>query len=48
VEISVARPVVQKRHHLQPDVATYKDGNGDGVGGFKGLTERIDHIAQLA
>jgi maltose alpha-D-glucosyltransferase/alpha-amylase len=32
------------------NVATYKDGNGDGVGvgDFKGLTERIDHIAQLA
>jgi maltose alpha-D-glucosyltransferase/alpha-amylase len=45
VEISVARPVVQRRHHLQPDAATYKDGNGDGVGDFKGLTERIDHVA---
>ncbi|MGY4622572.1 alpha-amylase family protein [Bradyrhizobium sp. USDA 4486] len=29
------------------NVATYKDGNGDGIGDFKGLTEQLDHIAQL-
>jgi maltose alpha-D-glucosyltransferase/alpha-amylase len=29
------------------NVATYKDGNGDGFGDFKGLTEQLDHIAQL-
>ncbi|WP_461357501.1 alpha-amylase family protein [Bradyrhizobium sp. USDA 4454] len=29
------------------NVATYKDGNGDGIGDFKGLTEQIDHMAQL-
>jgi maltose alpha-D-glucosyltransferase/alpha-amylase len=29
------------------NVATYKDGNGDGIGDFAGLIERIDHIAQL-
>lgn len=29
------------------NVATYKDGNGDGIGDFKGLTDRLDHIAQL-
>ena len=28
-------------------LATYKDGNGDGIGDFKGLTERLDYIAQL-
>ncbi|WP_027576819.1 alpha-amylase family protein [Bradyrhizobium sp. WSM1743] len=29
------------------NVSTYKDGNGDGIGDFKGLTEQLDHIAQL-
>jgi len=29
------------------NLATYKDGNGDGVGDFKGLTDRLDYIAQL-
>ncbi|WP_439409165.1 alpha-amylase family protein [Bradyrhizobium sp. DASA03076] len=29
------------------NVATYKDGNGDGIGDFKGLAEQLDHIAQL-
>jgi maltose alpha-D-glucosyltransferase/alpha-amylase len=29
------------------NVATYKDGNGDGIGDFAGLIERLDHIAQL-
>jgi maltose alpha-D-glucosyltransferase / alpha-amylase len=29
------------------NVATYKDGNGDGIGDFGGLIERLDHIAQL-
>ncbi|WP_207483404.1 alpha-amylase family protein [Arenibaculum pallidiluteum] len=29
------------------DVETYRDGNGDGVGDFKGLTECLPHIATL-
>jgi maltose alpha-D-glucosyltransferase/alpha-amylase len=29
------------------NVATYMDGNGDGVGDFKGLTQRLDHLAKL-
>ncbi|OSJ30392.1 trehalose synthase [Bradyrhizobium japonicum] len=29
------------------NVATYKDGDGDGVGDFKGLVSQLDHIAQL-
>jgi maltose alpha-D-glucosyltransferase/alpha-amylase len=29
------------------NVATYMDGNDDGIGDFKGLTERLDHIAKL-
>ncbi|MBW3604663.1 MAG: alpha-amylase family protein [Actinobacteria bacterium] len=29
------------------DVETYMDGNGDGVGDFKGLTERVDYLAGL-
>ncbi|MGY3371453.1 maltose alpha-D-glucosyltransferase/alpha-amylase [Bradyrhizobium sp. GM2.4] len=29
------------------NVATYKDGDGDGVGDFKGLVAQLDHIAQL-
>jgi len=29
------------------NVSTYKDGNGDGIGDFKGLAEQLDHIAQL-
>ena len=29
------------------DVETYADGNGDGVGDFVGLTERLDHLAGL-
>ncbi|MGY3289166.1 glycosidase [Bradyrhizobium sp. LM3.6] len=29
------------------NVATYKDGNGDGIGDFKGLAGQLDHIAQL-
>ncbi|KRQ14880.1 alpha-amylase family protein [Bradyrhizobium manausense] len=29
------------------NVATYKDGNGDGIGDFKGLVAQLDHIAQL-
>lgn len=29
------------------DVETYKDANGDGVGDFEGLTQRLDYIAGL-
>ncbi|RJL35997.1 alpha-amylase family protein [Bailinhaonella thermotolerans] len=29
------------------DVETYKDGNGDGVGDFPGLTQQIDHLDRL-
>ncbi len=29
------------------NVATYMDGNDDGIGDFKGLTDRLDHIAKL-
>ena len=29
------------------NVATYMDGNDDGIGDFKGVTERLDHIAKL-
>lgn len=29
------------------DVQTYFDGNGDGVGDFRGLTERLDHLVDL-
>ncbi|HXV56234.1 MAG TPA: alpha-amylase family protein [Gaiellaceae bacterium] len=29
------------------DVETFQDSDGDGVGDFRGLTERIDHIAAL-
>ena len=29
------------------DVATFQDGNGDGIGDFKGLISRLDHIAGL-
>jgi maltose alpha-D-glucosyltransferase / alpha-amylase len=29
------------------NVATYMDGNGDGIGDFRGLTQRLDHLAQL-
>jgi maltose alpha-D-glucosyltransferase/alpha-amylase len=29
------------------NVATYMDGNGDGIGDFKGLTDRLDHISKL-
>ena len=29
------------------DVETYKDGNGDGVGDFRGLTQQIDYLAGL-
>nr|WP_274387985.1 alpha-amylase family protein [Salsipaludibacter albus] len=29
------------------DVETYADGNGDGVGDFLGLTQRLDHLAGL-
>jgi len=29
------------------DVKTYVDGNGDGVGDFKGLTSRLDYVAGL-
>ncbi len=29
------------------NVATYMDSDGDGIGDFKGLTERLDHIAKL-
>jgi maltose alpha-D-glucosyltransferase/alpha-amylase len=29
------------------NVATFMDGNDDGIGDFKGLTSRLDHIAQL-
>jgi maltose alpha-D-glucosyltransferase/alpha-amylase len=29
------------------DVETYHDANGDGVGDFKGLTAKLDHIAGL-
>ncbi|QBQ56603.1 trehalose synthase [Nitrosococcus wardiae] len=29
------------------DVDTYMDANGDGIGDFKGLAQRVDHIAGL-
>ncbi|MET0132631.1 MAG: alpha-amylase family protein [Kibdelosporangium sp.] len=29
------------------DVETYQDGGGDGCGDFRGLTQRIDHLARL-
>jgi maltose alpha-D-glucosyltransferase/alpha-amylase len=29
------------------NVATYMDSNGDGIGDFKGLTSRLEHIAKL-
>ncbi|MFI7466957.1 alpha-amylase family protein [Nonomuraea sp. NPDC049646] len=29
------------------DVETFKDGNGDGVGDFRGLTQQIDYLAGL-
>lgn len=29
------------------DVETYRDANGDGIGDFKGLTQRLDYIAGL-
>jgi trehalose synthase len=29
------------------DVETYRDTNGDGVGDFRGLIERVDHLAAL-
>jgi trehalose synthase len=29
------------------DVETFADGNGDGIGDFAGLTERLDHLASL-
>lgn len=29
------------------DVETYKDGNGDGIGDFRGLTQQIDHLDRL-
>ncbi|WP_405584898.1 alpha-amylase family protein [Streptomyces sp. NBC_01190] len=29
------------------DVETYQDSNGDGIGDFAGLTQRIDHLVRL-
>ncbi|MGH3092486.1 MAG: alpha-amylase family glycosyl hydrolase, partial [Gaiellaceae bacterium] len=29
------------------DVETFQDSNGDGIGDFPGLTDRLDHIASL-
>ncbi len=29
------------------DVETYQDGDGDGIGDFVGLTQRIDHLVRL-
>lgn len=29
------------------DVETFKDGNGDGIGDFAGLTESLDHLERL-
>ena len=29
------------------DVKTYQDGNGDGIGDFRGLVQRLPHIAGL-
>ena len=29
------------------DVETFQDGNGDGIGDFRGLTQRLDHLAGL-
>jgi maltose alpha-D-glucosyltransferase / alpha-amylase len=29
------------------NVATFMDGNGDGIGDFAGLTQKLDHIAKL-
>ncbi|MEV4096761.1 alpha-amylase family protein [Streptosporangium saharense] len=29
------------------DVETYKDGNGDGIGDFRGLAQQIDHLDRL-
>ncbi|MGV9323837.1 alpha-amylase family protein [Streptosporangium sandarakinum] len=29
------------------DVETYKDGNGDGIGDFRGLAQEVDHLHRL-
>ncbi|RAY13837.1 trehalose synthase [Actinomadura craniellae] len=29
------------------DVETYRDGNGDGIGDFRGLTQQVDHLDRL-
>ncbi|GAA5072836.1 maltose alpha-D-glucosyltransferase/alpha-amylase [Thermocatellispora tengchongensis] len=29
------------------DVETFKDGNGDGVGDFRGLAQQVDHLGRL-
>jgi trehalose synthase len=29
------------------DVETFRDGNGDGIGDFRGLTDRVDYLAGL-
>ncbi|MEU9831615.1 alpha-amylase family protein [Streptosporangium sp. NPDC048047] len=29
------------------DVETYKDGNGDGIGDFRGLAQEVDHLSRL-
>ena len=29
------------------DVKTYQDGNGDGIGDFRGLVQRLPHLAGL-
>jgi len=29
------------------DVETFQDSNGDGIGDFRGLTERLDHLVRL-
>lgn len=29
------------------DIPSFQDGNGDGIGDFRGATSRIDYLAQL-
>ncbi len=40
-------PVVQGSHHLPLHVRAFYDSNADGIGDFRGLTEKLDYLQEL-